>query len=196
MDSTSSVSAMLEESCLLLQMWMRSGINSAYQVILCHVQFAQSHFSRTHCVDYRTRRDRTEWCTVAFDAQMQYLTDAFLEWSLTSAEGNSMPARPIPANSGHYPICVVNTLGGYKPLFVLIPDLSSAYKETKLVILPTDKMVASSIIHNGCIPSSPLTPSACITIQCLELYRIAHLQCPHLSIQAFIKTLCDLHSVS
>jgi len=68
-------------------------------------------------------------------------------------------------------------------LCALIPDLSSAYKEMKLVILPTDKMVASSIIHNCCIPSSPLTPSACITIQCLKLYRIAHLRCPHLSIQ-------------
>src|SRR5882724_1515898 len=119
MDSTSSVLAMLEESCLLSQMWMRSGTNSAYQVILCHVQFAQSHFSCTHCVDYRTWGDHTGQCTVAFDAQMQYLTDAFLEWSLMSAEGNLMPAGPIPANSGHYPICVVDTLGGYKPLFVL-----------------------------------------------------------------------------
>src|SRR5882724_8994829 len=107
MDSTSSVSAMLEESCLLSQMWMRSGTNSVYQVILCHVQFAKSHFSHTHCVDYRTRQYCTEWHTVTFDAQMQYLTDAFLEWSLTSAEGNLMPARPIPANLGQYPICVV-----------------------------------------------------------------------------------------
>jgi hypothetical protein len=51
------------------------------------------------------------------------------------------------------------------------------------------------IVRHGSIPSSPLTPSVCITIKCLELYRVAHLRLPHFSIQAFVKTLCDLHSV-
>jgi hypothetical protein len=59
-----------------------------------------------------------------------------------------------------------------------------------------DKTIASAIVRQGCIPSSPLTPSVCITIPCLELYRVAHLRAPNLSVQAFVKTLCDLHSVS
>ena len=32
-----------------------------------------------------------------------------------------------------------------------------------------------------------------ITINTLEFYRIIHLCCPHISIQAFVKTQCDLH---
>ena len=35
-----------------------------------------------------------------------------------------------------------------------------------------------------------------VTIDILELYRTSHLRCPHLSIQAFVKTLSDLHGVS
>jgi hypothetical protein len=34
-----------------------------------------------------------------------------------------------------------------------------------------------------------------ITIDALELYRVAHLRSPHLSIQAFMKTMSDLHGV-
>jgi hypothetical protein len=81
-------------------------------------------------------------------------------------------------------------------LGTIFTKLFSAYKDTKLDMLPTDKTVASAIIRHGYIPSSPLTPLVCITIQCLELYRVAHLRCPHFSIQAFVKTICDLHSVS
>jgi hypothetical protein len=46
------------------------------------------------------------------------------------------------------------------------------------------------------MPSAPLSPSVCIKIDALELYRVAHLRSPRLSIQAWVKTLCDLHGVS
>jgi len=46
------------------------------------------------------------------------------------------------------------------------------------------------------MPCSPLVPSVVITIDVLELYRVANLRSPHLSIQPFVKTLCDLHGVS
>jgi hypothetical protein len=44
------------------------------------------------------------------------------------------------------------------------------------------------------MPCAPYSPTAAITIKALEFYRIIHLRCPHISIQAFVKTLCDLHS--
>lgn len=64
-----------------------------------------------------------------------------------------------------------------------------------LTVLPSDETIVSAIVRQGYIPSSPLSPSVCITIRALELYRVAHLRSPHLSIQAFVKTLCDLHGV-
>ncbi|EIW78051.1 hypothetical protein CONPUDRAFT_61867, partial [Coniophora puteana RWD-64-598 SS2] len=45
----------------------------------------------------------------------------------------------------------------------------------------------------GLIPSSPTNPTVCVTADVLEVYRLAHLRCPHLSVQAFVKTVCDLH---
>ncbi|KAG1846246.1 hypothetical protein DFJ58DRAFT_717382 [Suillus subalutaceus] len=45
------------------------------------------------------------------------------------------------------------------------------------------------------MPCSPISPVAGITLEALELYRVAHLRNPHLSIQAFVKTICDLHGV-
>src|SRR5882724_5614508 len=126
------------------------------------------------------------------------ITEAYLEWSyVTSAEGVAVPRNPVPAESGEYSIHVVDTfskLQNFSPCF--LTKFSPAYYDMSLTILPTDKTIVSTIVHQGYIPSNPLMPSVCITIQSLKLYPIAHLCSPHLSIQAFVKTLCDLHSVS
>ncbi|KAF9049005.1 hypothetical protein BJ165DRAFT_1343532, partial [Panaeolus papilionaceus] len=45
----------------------------------------------------------------------------------------------------------------------------------------------------GMVPSAPEAPTVGFTIRTLELFRSASLRCPRLSIQAFTKTLCDLH---
>ncbi|KAI6148047.1 hypothetical protein BKA82DRAFT_4329966 [Pisolithus tinctorius] len=42
------------------------------------------------------------------------------------------------------------------------------------------------------MPCSPIRPSMAITINALELYCVARLCSPHFSIQAFVKTICDL----
>ncbi|KAJ7784074.1 hypothetical protein B0H14DRAFT_3095688 [Mycena olivaceomarginata] len=47
----------------------------------------------------------------------------------------------------------------------------------------------------GLVPCSPWKPTAAITTRVLEVYRVAHARCPQLAIQAFVKTLCDLHGV-
>ncbi|KAI6023497.1 hypothetical protein BKA83DRAFT_4463442 [Pisolithus microcarpus] len=44
----------------------------------------------------------------------------------------------------------------------------------------------------GIVPCSPIHPTAAVTIGALELFCITQLCSPHFSIQAFIKTLCDL----
>ena len=54
----------------------------------------------------------------------------------------------------------------------------------------------AALLHNGVVPSAPHKPTNAITIEALELFRIAHNRSPHLSLQAYVKTLCDLHGVS
>ncbi|KAJ6476159.1 hypothetical protein C8R45DRAFT_1054631 [Mycena sanguinolenta] len=46
------------------------------------------------------------------------------------------------------------------------------------------------------MPVSLWTPTVVITIRALEVYRVAHLRCPRLGIQAFVRALCDIHGVA
>ncbi|KAJ7323994.1 hypothetical protein DFH08DRAFT_711539 [Mycena albidolilacea] len=47
----------------------------------------------------------------------------------------------------------------------------------------------------GLVPCSPWSPTVAIATRVLELYRTTHVRCPQLAIQAFVKSLCDLHGV-
>ncbi|KAG1893159.1 uncharacterized protein F5891DRAFT_1131377 [Suillus fuscotomentosus] len=45
------------------------------------------------------------------------------------------------------------------------------------------------------ISSTDNTVASALVRQALELYRVAHLRSPHLSVQAFVKTMSDLHGI-
>ncbi|KAG2030586.1 hypothetical protein BDR03DRAFT_1034778 [Suillus americanus] len=45
------------------------------------------------------------------------------------------------------------------------------------------------------MPCSPISPFVCIMLETLKFYRVAHLRSPHLSIQAFVKTISDLNGI-
>ncbi|KAG2058969.1 hypothetical protein BDR06DRAFT_980317 [Suillus hirtellus] len=55
--------------------------------------------------------------------------------------------------------------------------------------------IASALVHQGVIPCSPISPTTGITVQAVEFYRIARQRNPHFSIQAYVKTMCDLQGV-
>ncbi|KAI6153043.1 hypothetical protein BKA82DRAFT_4326878 [Pisolithus tinctorius] len=50
-------------------------------------------------------------------------------------------------------------------------------------------------MHHGLIPCSPITPKVAITVQALDLYHTVCQRCPHLSIQGYVKLLCNIHGV-
>lgn len=56
-----------------------------------------------------------------------------------------------------------------------------------------EAFITTSIVKYGLIPCAPFSPTAAFTVRCLELYRVSHNRCPHLSIHSFIKSICDLH---
>jgi Kyakuja-Dileera-Zisupton transposase len=43
------------------------------------------------------------------------------------------------------------------------------------------------------VASSPFTPSYAVSIRTLDIYRTTHLRCPHLAIEPFLKSLCDMY---
>ncbi|KAJ7819079.1 hypothetical protein B0H14DRAFT_3089447 [Mycena olivaceomarginata] len=45
------------------------------------------------------------------------------------------------------------------------------------------------------MPCAPWKPTVAITVCVLETYRVTHVRCPHLAIQAFVKALCDIQGV-
>jgi hypothetical protein len=56
--------------------------------------------------------------------------------------------------------------------------------------------MASAYVGQGLMPSTPLHPTVVVTVRTLELFRVMQLRCPRLGVQAFVRGLCDLHSVS
>ncbi|TEB31942.1 hypothetical protein FA13DRAFT_1843167, partial [Coprinellus micaceus] len=47
----------------------------------------------------------------------------------------------------------------------------------------------------GLIPSSPYTPNYAVSIRTMEVYCSTHLRCPHLAIEPFVKSICDISGV-
>ena len=62
--------------------------------------------------------------------------------------------------------------------------------------IAVDVFVTTALICHGLVPCAPFLPTAAFTIRVLEFYRVSHNCSPSLSVHMFIKTLCDLHSVT
>ncbi|KAJ7331092.1 hypothetical protein DFH08DRAFT_815174 [Mycena albidolilacea] len=56
--------------------------------------------------------------------------------------------------------------------------------------------IASCLVGQGLIPCSPWKPKQAVSIRVLEMFRLARLRCPALGVQAWIKTLADLHGTA
>ncbi|KAJ6600047.1 hypothetical protein DFH09DRAFT_902016 [Mycena vulgaris] len=59
----------------------------------------------------------------------------------------------------------------------------------------SDKFTTSCLVGQGLIPCAPWTPKLAIATRVLEMFRVARLRCPQLSVQSWIKTLADLHGL-
>ncbi|KAI6032301.1 hypothetical protein BKA83DRAFT_4558705 [Pisolithus microcarpus] len=135
--------------------------------------------------DYRTRRDRILRRNEAFDQQLPALTQAYLDWSYTWAKERSKEYFPKPEDGG----------GSATSWTLRVIDVYRA-EEVTLGVRATDHFITSALIRQGVVPCSPIHPTAAVTFGALELFRIARLRSPHFSIQAFVKTLCDLQGVT
>ncbi|KAJ7814774.1 hypothetical protein B0H14DRAFT_2375803, partial [Mycena olivaceomarginata] len=65
-----------------------------------------------------------------------------------------------------------------------------------LQLIRGDAYIASACVRRGWMPASPWNPTVVITIRTLEVYRVTHLRCPRLGIQAFVRSLCDIHGIA
>jgi hypothetical protein len=54
----------------------------------------------------------------------------------------------------------------------------------------------ATLVRYGLLSSNPMVPSVGIAIPTLEMYRRLRLRSPHVSVQAWVRVLCDLHNMS
>ncbi|KAJ7460537.1 hypothetical protein FB451DRAFT_1405106 [Mycena latifolia] len=123
--------------------------------------------SRPKQMDWRTRCDRTELRNLAFLAQMPQM--------MPVDEEEEAPVEEI------YELTVVDMF-----------DTSSI--EVKLD--PRAKGIAPALILQGMMPCTPWDPTVAVRIRVLKVYRVMHVCCPQLAIQAYVKSLCDIHGVA
>ncbi|KAF7367948.1 hypothetical protein MSAN_00859900 [Mycena sanguinolenta] len=103
----------------------------------------------------------------------------------TRRDQPEMPARPHSDGVG----VMVEEI--YEVQVVDMFEMSSV--EFKLD--PQANGVVPALILAGVVPCAPWSPTVAIKIRVLEAYRVTHVRCPHLGVQSFVKSLCDLHGV-
>ncbi|KAJ7066089.1 hypothetical protein C8F01DRAFT_1248137 [Mycena amicta] len=74
-----------------------------------------------------------------------------------------------------------------------VVGLSAAYRVS--IVLDKTNGLCASLLARGFVPCSPISPTATIAIEALEFFRLSHARCARFVIQAFVKTLCDIHKV-
>lgn len=79
-------------------------------------------------------------------------------------------------------------------MYLLTIFLISGVRNVKVHHLSTDVYICAALIRQGLMPCAPYSPSAAITIRALKLYHSTHLRCPHVSVNSFVKVLCDIHA--
>ncbi|PPQ80089.1 hypothetical protein CVT24_006543 [Panaeolus cyanescens] len=130
--------------------------------------------------DTRSRRDIIERRVHAFRDQLPLMIDAYLDWSLKQGDkglGNETTPTYDEEPESHMTVKKVDTYISTTCEIPLYPSLPS---------------VAASFVRQGLIPCAPTAPSLAISVRVLELFRASSMRCPNLSIQAFVKALCDI----
>ncbi|KAJ7724669.1 hypothetical protein B0H16DRAFT_1895413 [Mycena metata] len=131
--------------------------------------------------DRRIRRDRTKKQVEAFAAQMEAIADAYLKWS--HLVGDTLDG-PIPSTKEKSDgTCTLTVVDIFDSFSVTLPT----YK--------ADVFDVCSVIWQGAFPSTPYDAQVAFSTRTLELFRLAHVRAPGLSIQKWVKTLADLHKL-
>ncbi|KAF8128329.1 hypothetical protein K438DRAFT_2000344 [Mycena galopus ATCC 62051] len=129
--------------------------------------------------DWRTRRDRTETRNRVFSSQMPEMVSAYI-CMCAEPEMTARPRAEEDTVEETYEIQVVDMF------------------ETSTVEVKLDSRangVIPVLILAQMVPCAPWRPTVAIKIRVLEVYRVTHVRCPQLTIQSFVKSLCDLHGV-
>lgn len=131
------------------------------------------HSQRRRRGDARTWEQRLVQENKQWDSQVQHLAQAYL----CHKHPSSAPLRVTPA-------------GGFQVQAIHIFTRSTAE-----IPQHADELANVSLLHMGYLGCSPQRPSVAVSVEVLELYHRLRRRHPQLGLQAFTRTLCDLHNV-
>ena len=83
----------------------------------------------------------------------------------------------------------------FKFLYYDISFACVGRKTSVFKTLESDEYPNETLLRNGYLGCSSLTPTVAISLCTLSLYRQIHRTCPRFSLEAMSKTLCHLHNV-
>ncbi|KAJ3558766.1 hypothetical protein NP233_g11436 [Leucocoprinus birnbaumii] len=135
-----------------------------------------------------SRKDRLEVRTEEFCRQMPEMVEAFMRWQAHSASKGLNSASPLEA-------CARGHDESPDPVSELKLEVVDVFY-TQVISTGIDTScgrIPAELISRGMIPSAPIRPTTAISTRTLEYYRNAISRCPHLSVEAFLKSLSDLH---
>ncbi|KAJ7870831.1 hypothetical protein B0H14DRAFT_3439924 [Mycena olivaceomarginata] len=130
--------------------------------------------------DTRTRKNRTQQQVDAFNAQLDRMTDAYLDFSLAIADEGLAASLRLRKTAA----CRKRERLWW---WIFFRRLTKGLK-----MIGGDFYIVSACVRQGWMPCSAYFPNVMITIRALEVYRVTRLRCPRLGIQA----LCGLSATS
>ncbi|KAJ2930481.1 hypothetical protein H1R20_g6616, partial [Candolleomyces eurysporus] len=133
----------------------------------------------------RTRRDRIELQNQGFEDQIPDLVNAYMLWRSKLGQASLEKAGPVAENKE----------AASSRRLIQVLDIYDQY-HFEYSLLSCDASIAAAVVRQGLVPCAPFNPSFSITIRALETYRLIQLRSPSLSIEAFVKSLCDLNGAS
>ncbi|KAG6877118.1 hypothetical protein C0992_010769 [Termitomyces sp. T32_za158] len=116
------------------------------------------------------------------------MVDAYLRWCKDSGISGKELAASFTQDA------VIQKTQPIKVVDIFVTPYKETY-DLDVPMLQGGKTIAASLILQGLIPSAPYHPNVAFSIRSIEIYRTTHLRCPHLAIQPFVKSLCDIHGV-
>ncbi|KAK1236160.1 hypothetical protein PQX77_000591 [Marasmius sp. AFHP31] len=137
---------------------------------------AARQYRTSYYKDRRTRRDKIEVDQRRWAAQIEGMTDAYMDYNVRKADGKRFEG-------------VVRSYEVSKAV-----DFFYCIDE-QLAHFSVDEYKSASLVRQGYFPCSPLIHKSVISLRTLELYHHLFVRCPRLSIQPFIRSLCDFQGV-
>ncbi|KAJ7057970.1 hypothetical protein C8F01DRAFT_1085809 [Mycena amicta] len=158
--------------------------SDAEDALLEGVREIHRKLNNRRATDRRNRFNRTQKLIEGVRLELEGMTNSYMEFSQEVSLSPLTTTYRLPEG--------MEQDGIHKCVVV---DLYAATEES--IPLPKNHgTLASCCVRQGLIPCSVEGINVVITTRSLEFFRRMSLRCPRLGVQAFVRSLCDLHGVA